>query len=184
MPFCCESKCPPHLALGRTSSMASLHAVCCRWTTARCFRLTSLPIERSPLLPGSGLECDPSQRNAASRTASDRGRMVRFWRRIYRRQIYSWDDQRLAIAEASGDPVIRERAFLEGGAIDTAARQLAPGCAPAVSIEQYGKYATAPNRSEERVFPLFVAAFGSTSTLRMARCATDSTSGCSLILTL
>ena len=38
---------------------------------------------------------------------------------------------RLAIADASADHAIRERALLGRGAIDAAARQFAPGCVPA-----------------------------------------------------
>jgi hypothetical protein len=68
---------------------------------------------------------------------------------IYRRQIYASGDQRLAVAEASAQRAIRARAFLDGDAIDAAARQLAPACAPAVLVNDI--YATAPNRSEARV---------------------------------
>ncbi|HEX8827518.1 MAG TPA: PepSY domain-containing protein, partial [Xanthobacteraceae bacterium] len=53
---------------------------------------------------------------------------------IYRRQIYASGDQRLAIAEASAEEAI---AFLDGEAIDAAARQLTPGCARAISVGQY-----------------------------------------------
>jgi len=70
---------------------------------------------------------------------------------IYRRQLYAHGDQRLAIAEALAEPGIPERALLDSGVIDAASRQLAPGC-EAISIDQYGIYATAPNRSEERAF--------------------------------
>jgi hypothetical protein len=61
-------------------------------------------------------------------------------------------DERLAVADASADPAIRERRLLDSEAIKAAARQLGPGCAPAVSIKQYGIYATAPNRPEEWLF--------------------------------
>ena len=70
---------------------------------------------------------------------------------IYRRQIRMRGDQRLAIAEASSTQ-IPERALLDSEVVDTAARQLALGCAPAVSVKQYGIYATALDRSEEWVF--------------------------------
>jgi hypothetical protein len=71
---------------------------------------------------------------------------------IYRRQINSSDAWRLAIAAASVDPPIRQRAFLDGETIDAAARRLAPACAPAVSVKQYDIYATELDRSEARVF--------------------------------
>jgi hypothetical protein len=60
--------------------------------------------------------------------------------------------RRLAVADASSDPAIRQRAFLDREAIDAVARQLALACAPAVSLEQYDIYATALDRSGERVF--------------------------------
>jgi hypothetical protein len=71
---------------------------------------------------------------------------------IYRRQINSFGDRRLAIADTSAEPAIRARALLDSEAIDAAARQLAPSCAPAISVERYDIYATALNRSEEQVF--------------------------------
>jgi hypothetical protein len=71
---------------------------------------------------------------------------------IYRRQIDSFGTRRLAIADASAEEAIRERAFLDSGAIDAAVRQIAPACAPAVSVRQYGIYATALHRSEARDF--------------------------------
>jgi hypothetical protein len=80
------------------------------------------------------------------------GEWFAFGGHIYRRQINSSGDQQLAIANASADRAIREVAFLDSGTIDAAARQLASVCAPAVSVHQYDKYATAPNRSEELIF--------------------------------
>jgi hypothetical protein len=70
---------------------------------------------------------------------------------IYGRQIYASGDQRLALEEASAE-AIRQPAYLERGAIDAAARRLALGCAPGDSIEEYGIYATAIDRSEEQIF--------------------------------
>jgi hypothetical protein len=75
-----------------------------------------------------------------------------FGGRIYRRQINASGDRRLAIADTSAEEAIRESAFLDGGAIDEAARRFAPRCAPAVSVKHYDIYATAPNRSEPQVF--------------------------------
>jgi hypothetical protein len=71
---------------------------------------------------------------------------------ICRRQMDLSGDRRLAIAGASADTVIRQRAFLESGEIDAAARHLAPGCAQGDSVEEYGIYATALDRSAPRVF--------------------------------
>jgi hypothetical protein len=71
---------------------------------------------------------------------------------VYRRQINSFGDRRLAIADASRDPAIRESAFLDGEAIDAAAEKLLPACAPAISLKPYDIYATAPDRSEAPVF--------------------------------
>jgi hypothetical protein len=71
---------------------------------------------------------------------------------IYRRQINPSGARRLAIADASADPAIRQRAFLDGEAIDAAARRLAPACAPAVSVKRYDIYATSLGQSEARIF--------------------------------
>jgi hypothetical protein len=71
---------------------------------------------------------------------------------IYRRQIDATSDRRLAIAGESAEQAIRQPAFLNDEAIGAAARQLAPGCAPATSFERYDIYATALIRSGERVF--------------------------------
>jgi hypothetical protein len=64
---------------------------------------------------------------------------------IYRRQINSSGDRRLAVADTSAEPAIRARALLDVGAARQAAR-------PPFSLSQYDIYATAPNRSEARVF--------------------------------
>jgi hypothetical protein len=40
----------------------------------------------------------------------------------------------------------------DSGTIDSAVRRLAPACAPAISPKPYDIYATAPDRSEARVF--------------------------------
>ena len=53
---------------------------------------------------------------------------------IYRRQIDSFGARRLVIADASAEEAIRQRALLDSTTIDAAARQLASGCAPAVSV--------------------------------------------------
>jgi hypothetical protein len=71
---------------------------------------------------------------------------------IYRWQINWSAARRLTIADASAEEAIREGALLDGGAIDAAARRLAPACAPAISLKQYDIYATALDRSEARVF--------------------------------
>jgi hypothetical protein len=71
---------------------------------------------------------------------------------IYQREISSSGDWWLAIAETSAAPAIRTGALLGSEAIDAATRQLAPGCGPAISLGGYDIYATAPNRSEARVF--------------------------------
>jgi hypothetical protein len=73
---------------------------------------------------------------------------------IYRQQINSSGDRHLAMADAFAEPAIREGAFLDRGMVDAAARQLAPGCAPADFAKHYGIYATTPDRSEARVFRL------------------------------
>jgi len=71
---------------------------------------------------------------------------------IYRRQIYASGGQWLALAETSVEEAIRHRAFPDSGVVDAATRQLAPGCALADSVEEYGIYATAPNQSERQFF--------------------------------
>jgi hypothetical protein len=50
-----------------------------------------------------------------------------FGGQIYRRQIYASGGQRLALAESFAEEAIRQRAFLDSGTIDAAARRGAPG---------------------------------------------------------
>jgi PepSY-associated TM region len=78
-----------------------------------------------------------------------------FGGRIYRRQIGAHGDQSLAIGDAfAGEPAAPEHNLLDSGLINATARQLAPSCAPAVTIEQDDAYAMAPTSPAQRVFRL------------------------------
>jgi hypothetical protein len=74
---------------------------------------------------------------------------------IYRRQISVHRDQSLAIAEASADQAATPKGnLIDSGIINATARQLAPSCAPAVTIEQGDAYAPVPILPGQRVFRL------------------------------
>jgi hypothetical protein len=67
---------------------------------------------------------------------------------IYRRQIDSSGDWRLAVVDASAEEAIREGAFIDSEALDAAARKFAP----AISLKPYDIYATALGRPGALVF--------------------------------